>query len=221
MKTLENWIQNLTEKPINFKGINDVESHLEKKLRKLSLSKNGGFAVQGARVNKRILRQLQLKIREHKHEDAIWTNVLWYLSRPLPSKLAHDLIDRGIAISMMSHTRQKDGVQWRLATIHRDALYTLVRERYTESQFSVEQFYTMLEIYPWLDDGLLAMLLSFRTDSAEKETVLVAAIERELKYFSEMKKQDYKRSGAAYFKQRLANREDIIEQLGKKYRRLI
>lgn len=221
MNTLENWIQKLIEKSINFKGIDNVEAHLEKKLKKLSFPQNDGSAVGANHVYSEVLWQLHFKIRGHKHEDAIWSSVLWYLSHPLPTTLAHDLIDRGVATVMMSHTRQEDEVQWRLATMHEDALYTLIRERYTEPQFSVAQFETMLEIYRWGDDGLLTMLLSFWTKSPAKEAVFVAAIEHKLEHWSELKKKKYQRSGAAYFKKMLATREDIIEQLGKKYRRLI
>ncbi len=221
MKTLDTWIQKLLQKPIKFKGIDDVELHLEKELKKWSLPQKNGSAVGASRVNKATLRRLQLAIRGHKHEDAIWTSVLWYLSDPLPVTLARDLIDRGVAIPMMSHTRQHDEVQWRLATIHENALHTLVCERYIEPRFTVEQFATMLEIYSRRDDGLLAILLCYQTQSPEKEAVFVDVIKRELKRFGGLGKKRYKSSGAAYFKQRLATRPDIIAQLSKKYQRLI
>ena len=219
MNTLENWIQKLIEKPIKFKGISDVEEHIRKKLETL-LPRNNGSAVGANAVYSEVLWQLHLKIRGHKHEDAIWSNVLWYLSHPLPATLAHDLIDRGVATIMMSHTRQENEVQWRLATMYEDALFQLVRERYTEPQFSVEQFETMLAIYNYRGDGLMTMLLSFRTESPEKEAVFIRAVERELEWISERKKKIHKR-GAAYFKQMLATRPDIIERLSKKHRRLI
>lgn len=223
MNTLENWIQTLIEKPIDFKGIADVEEHIRQELETLPLPENNGTAVGASPVYCEILRQLHLKFRgqKYEYEEAIWNNMLWYLSHPLPATLAHDLIDRGVAVIAMSHTRQEDEVQWRLATINEDALYTLIRERYLEPKFSTEQFEMMLQIYCRRHDGLLTMLLSFWTESPAKEAVFIAAIERELEHFSELKKQQYKRSGATYFKQTLAARDDIIEQLNEKYRQFI
>ena len=220
MKTLENWIEKFIEQPINFKKKIDVEAHLRKELDALALSTNGGNSVESSRVYNEILRLLHLEIRGHAQEDAIWNALLWYLSHPLPTSLAHDLIDRGVAIIAMCHTNQQEEVLWRLATIDEDALYTLVRKRYMERQFSPEQFAMMLDIYVPRDDGLLTMLLSFWTESAEKEAIFVAAIERKLEWISEQKKQRHKR-GAAYFKEMLAIRPDIIERLSKKHRRLI
>jgi hypothetical protein len=134
--------------------------------------------VHSSTVSDAILRQLHEKVREQRCENAIWDAIFWYLARAIPLAIAHDLIDRGVSTIRMGMTRQDDEVQWRLATFNEDALYTLIRERYVDEQYSVAQFESMLEQYSYTihSNSILYMLSYYTTPSSEKKTALLAFI---------------------------------------------
>ena len=222
MNILEDWIKDLTEQPLE--RLNDryaTEEIVREEVDALPLPTQNGNTVEASQVYHAILTQLHLKIRGQVCEAALWDALLWYLAHPLPAAMAHDLIDRGIAVVARTSTRQEDEVQWRLATRHEDALYTLIRERYTEPKFSADQFEAMLNIYQYRYDDLLTMLLSSATASPDKAAIFVAAIERELDRLDELENVKLEQPGIVYFKSMLAIRPDIVEQLDGKYRRLI
>ncbi len=186
MKLLEDWITDIIKKPI--KVLNDEcidEDKTKEPLDLLYLPLIDRYSVEqkatreASHVSDVILHNLHQKIRKCVCEEPIWFSVIWYLSHPLPISIAHDLIDRGIAVFQMALSRQVDEVQWRLATFNEDALYTLIRERYMESRYSVDQFDMMLKLYEYNIDGIIYMLSFYATPSPEKEAVFLAAIERE------------------------------------------
>ena len=184
MNLLENWLSVLVEKPNEI--LNDLyseEADVRKEFEALFLPKTKGYIVESSHVSNDILQRLHEGIRGHACEEIIWAAVFWYLADPLPTAIAHDLIDRAVAIDMMGMTRQIDEVQWRLATFDENALYTLVRERYREPQYSTSQFESMLEQYSYTvhSDGILYTLSFYETPSIEKKAALVQAIIRERK----------------------------------------
>ena len=182
MDSLEGWMDSLVSKPIEV--LNDAyldEEDARKELDSLQLPKTGGYTVGASHVSDGAIQQLHHKVRGQRCEDGIWWAVLWYLAHPLPASIAHDLIDRGVATNIMGMTRQVDEVQWRLATFDGDALYTLIRERYVEPQYSVAQFEAMLKRYSLTrySEGILYMLSFYETPSPEKKAAFIAAIVRE------------------------------------------
>lgn len=188
MNLLEDWIKDLIKKPLAF--LNDKypdEDIVKVELDSLFLPLVDSYSVEqmkvreAGHVSNAVLQKLHKKIRNRPCEETIWSGVFWYLANPLPGSLAHDLVDRWIAtIRMGSFTRQVDEVQWRLATFNEDALYTLVRERYQEPEYSTAQFETMLRQYaPINGDGILYMLSFYETPSPEKKAAFMAALVRE------------------------------------------
>ncbi|MDQ2808325.1 MAG: hypothetical protein M3Z04_15640 [Chloroflexota bacterium] len=117
-----------------------------------------------------LLQQLYHKLFRRRCESAVWNAVIWHLSQPLPSAIAHDLLDRlGQRIeTTMEHSRQQDDVQWRLAALHGEALQTLVLERYTQECFSTEDLNELFIRHPdsfwWL-----SFFVAKQASSLEKE----------------------------------------------------
>ncbi len=114
-------------------------------------------------------------------EDPIWDVIIGELAHPLPDGIANDLIDRGVAIDMLGHSRQSEPVQWRLASFYPEALLTLGTELYTDPKRDVSEFRalidTLLDAHPGRD-WLLGTLLRRDPSSPEKEQVLVEALDR-------------------------------------------
>ncbi|RYF43677.1 MAG: hypothetical protein EOO38_18645 [Cytophagaceae bacterium] len=132
MNVLENWIENLLGEPIDLLNATYLDDGIvreELDSLPLPLSKRG-YTVEASYVSDYVLDQLHTKICAEPCEEAIWSTMVWFLAHPLPFDIAHDLVERGISTAAMAHTRQVDEIQWRLATIHEDALYTLITERY-------------------------------------------------------------------------------------------
>jgi hypothetical protein len=179
MSVLQDWILNLIEMPlevVNRKYSDKVDVHEE--LDSFPLPQTNGHTIASSHVDGEVLERLHHKIKEQTCEYAIWCSVVWYLAHALPIATAHELIDRSIAIFAMGMTRQVDEVQWRLATITEDALYTLIRERYVQENYSVNQFENMLKQYRSSIEyeGILHMLSFYYTESVEKEEVFKAAV---------------------------------------------
>jgi len=174
-KSIEDWINNLISQSIELANSNYEESAvLIEQLELLPLLENRGNKVASSYISSETLYNLHRKLRDEICEEAVWSAVIWFLAHPLPIPIAHDLIDRNISLFKMALNRQFEEVQWRLATLVDDALYTLVRERYVEFQYSVKQFEIMLQMYKFSEsyDGILYMLSFFQTSSPEKEAIL-------------------------------------------------
>lgn len=177
MKELEIWINSLLRKKIE--KINQIyidDSIVKSEIDLMDLPKLKGSTVGSSYVSDSLLYRLHDVIRNQSCESPLWDAVLWYLAHPLPTRIANDLIDRGVSVIAMGFTRQVDEVQWRLATLIEEALYTLIRERYTDSKFSVSQFAIMLRLYNMRNDGVLDMLSYYETTSEEKRAIYLAAV---------------------------------------------
>jgi hypothetical protein len=181
MKALENWIVNLLAMPL--KAINEnyrSDEDVRRELKLLPLCESeGGYTHAGSEVSEEILFRLHAKIKRQPSENDIWVAVIWYLSTPLPLKLAHDLIDRNIAVTDMVYSPQLDEIMWRLATFDDDALYALVSERYTSSKYSVSQFKNILQQYVARHEYVLNILSERQASSRGKQAVFEKAV-REL-----------------------------------------
>ncbi len=117
-----------------------------------------------------LLHQLHTKLHRRRCETAIWAEVILRLRQPLPSEIAHELLDR-LAYHLdhaMQHSRQNDDVQWRLATRGREALLTLAVERYALPDFSVADLDEVLTKYPH-SHWMLDTLAHWHASSLEKE----------------------------------------------------
>lgn len=132
-------------------------------------------------VGARSLLELHERLRCTVCEDPIWDVIVRELAHPLPDEIANDLIDRGVAIEMLGHSRQSEPVQWRLASFYPEALLTLGIELYTDPNRDVSEFRalmdTLLEAHPGRD-WLLGTLLRRDPFSPEKERVLTEALDR-------------------------------------------
>lgn len=115
------------------------------------------------------------KIRNHKCEAAVWDAIIFRLSAPLPTQIAHDLIDRDVIVGQLGHTRQGDEIQWRLASLIDEALLTLVWDFFTNSTYEVAQLQKLLSEHPdhvWLlDKWEHWALLSSSVREREKEII--------------------------------------------------
>ncbi len=175
MKELEKWIDNLLNKPIEETNRTYTDEPIVKaELELRGLPKIKGNVVGASYVSNSSLHRLHHAIRNQSCEVPLWDAVLWYLAHPLPAHIANDLIDRGVSVIAMGFTRQVDEVQWRLATLVEEALYTLIRERYADSRFSVSQFSVMLKLYVMRNDGVLDMLSYYNTTCEKKRAVYLA-----------------------------------------------
>jgi hypothetical protein len=58
---------------------------------------------------------LHTKLRGARSEEEIWSAAIRALSHPLVPQIAHDLLDRDIAVRALEHSRQTEDVQWRTA----------------------------------------------------------------------------------------------------------
>ena len=186
MNVLEDWINDVIAKPIGVLNEKYADNNIAREeLEALFLPLTDRQSLDQMKVRKAsrvpttVLQELHHKMRNQPCEEEVWSAVIWYLHKPLPASLAHDLIDRWIATNMMEMTRQVDTVQWRLATFKEYALYTLIRERYQKPQYSVTQFEMMLKQYAAQDeDGILYMLSFYDTPSSEKKAIFMAAIKQ-------------------------------------------
>jgi hypothetical protein len=204
---LEDWIQSLLEQPtdaLNSRYTQEQIVYDELEYLPLPKSKSRGYTVEASHVSEAVLENLHEKIRGQSCEPALWNVVVWYLAHPLPIALAHDLIDRSVSFIAMGHTRQVDEVQWRLATLVEDALYTLIRERYQQDRYSAALFEAILQQYYFSDhyEGILYMLTYFQTPSTQKKDILIERVEC------------YKKKASKYIKKRLKQflREEAREE---------
>ncbi|MBV9865630.1 MAG: hypothetical protein JO316_09790 [Abitibacteriaceae bacterium] len=102
-----------------------------------------------------LIEQLHEKLRGLRCEAYIWDALLFHLGTPLPPHVAHDLMDRDIAVSTLGHTRQLDEVQWRLASLVDEALLTLFWALYSDPKYELAELEKLLGQHPdhlWLLD---------------------------------------------------------------------
>lgn len=123
-----------------------------------------------------LLLALHAHVRGLKAERGIWEALLFVVEDPLPDEVAHDLIDRDIAVSWLGHSRQSDAIMWRLAPLVEEALATMADQIYTSPRHSAEELRQLLDRFPniWM---LLNSLAHARPSSEEKRAVFEHAIE--------------------------------------------
>jgi hypothetical protein len=152
--SLADWIKQLLTQPIveiNRKYSRSENYLAEKEVESLLGMQSSKY--RSSDVSADTVHELHLKIRDQKCEAAIWDAVIFRLSEPLPSPVAHDLIDRRIIVSQLGHTRQNDDVQWRLASLVDEALLTLVHDLFTDSKYTASELEELLARHPehfWL-----------------------------------------------------------------------
>lgn len=126
-------------------------------------------------VSDEIVRAFHSKVRGRECEATLWNAVLFRLRAPLPPEIAHDLIDRDIVVGQLGHTRQKDDVQWRLASLVDEALLTFVWDMFTQALYPAAEFEKLLFQHPghvWLlDKWEHWALLSSKIQDEEKEVL--------------------------------------------------
>ena len=124
-----------------------------------------------------VLETLHEKILNSSCESALWGALIWNLAKPLPSTIAHDLIDRGIALTDLEHSRQTDEVQWRMAENQREALLTLAIDFYTKSSYNEAEFQHLLQKFP--DSRWMLETLAYRQPSSPaKEKAFLNVLSR-------------------------------------------
>jgi hypothetical protein len=99
--------------------------------------------------------------------------VITYCAHPLPDAIAHDLIDREVAIARLGHSRQTDDVQWRLAGFYDEARLTLAIDLYTNPRYSTAGLQRLLRQFP-TDTWMLDTLSRRTPSSTEKQAAYVA-----------------------------------------------
>ncbi len=126
------------------------------------------------------LRELHQKLRGHKCEEVIWTVILESLDHALPDEIALDLIERYSpnrrVILMLGHSRQNDAVMWKLAPLVDEALLTLAKSFYTESNRTLEELEKALRWFP-THEWMLESLGHCSASSLEKRLAYEKAIE--------------------------------------------
>jgi hypothetical protein len=190
MRPLENWVCETLERSVrelNLRYANDeaVSRELEAVIpRKAHRNK-----IHCEHVSSECIESLHKKLRNETCESGIWEALLRFLGDPLPSTVAHDLIDREIAVLDMGHTRQCDEIQWRLSELVEEALLTLIMERYVDERYDQESF---LEVFnPHSAHGEVLEMLSFHIASCrEKEEIFLDAASQNVEFLSDLKSQE-------------------------------
>lgn len=121
------------------------------------------------------LRQVHARIRGSEAEATIWPCLIGQRRRPIPADIAHDLIDRELAIEVLAQTRQVDAVQWRLAERSPQACALLAVEFYTRPEHSPAVFAELLARSAE-STALLADLARLDASTPEKEQRYLAAV---------------------------------------------
>lgn len=125
-----------------------------------------------------MLHALHQHLRGRASERAIWDAVVAVLDRPLPAEVAHDLLDRRVAIDALMPSRQQDEVQWRMAReLGEEAALTLAFEYHRDPGRSTEEFRALLQEFAD-DSWMLRGLVDRWASSPEKEAAYREVIER-------------------------------------------
>lgn len=170
-ESMEAWILSLLERPIEDldRDYEDYNiTYEEADSLHLAMLERGENVVA---LPDEIFHALHRRLYGHLCEDLLWAAILCNIGRPLPVSIAHDLLDRELALSSIGHSRQADEVQWRMAAFYSEALLTLAREFYTSADRTFAEFQDLLRQFP--DDVWMLTSLSLESaSSSEKETYL-------------------------------------------------
>lgn len=124
-----------------------------------------------------LLTRLHERTRGAVWEEELWFWLLQFLPGGLPDAIAHDLIDREIAIDALGHCNLGDGALWRLADRVDEALLRLAKRRYVSEQYTADAFEEVLHAFPQHEWTLMS-LPSLPASDREKVERLAAYIRR-------------------------------------------
>ncbi|MBV9467857.1 MAG: hypothetical protein JOZ57_01275, partial [Abitibacteriaceae bacterium] len=122
MKYLEDWVKDLVAQPIAYlnQRYADEDMSLRECVAFRDIEELPFFSPLRKRfrqVSYETLLELNHKVRNCPCEEPIWEAILWHIEHPLPTQVAHDLIERKIAITLLGHTIQNEEIMWRLAPL--------------------------------------------------------------------------------------------------------
>ena len=165
LKGLEDWARGVLETPISTlnRRFGNWKWEKEEALRD-SIEKLPFFTIYRSvfrQISPSLLLELHQKLREQKCEQMFWGVILEKLEHPLPDEIALDLIERFEAndyvIHKLGHSRQSDRVMWKLAPLVDEALLTLARSCYADSERDLSEFEKILKLFPnheWMFDSV-------------------------------------------------------------------
>lgn len=122
-----------------------------------------------------LLSRLHEQTRGAEWEADLWFWLLQFLPDGLPDAVAHDLIDREIAVDALGHCNLTDAALWRLAGWVDEALLTLSKRRYVSAEHTADQFEEVLYAFPQ-HKWMLMSLPSLLPSSHEKAERLAARL---------------------------------------------
>ena len=174
MHSLEDWIkQLLTQHLAELNRKYDYRGTAEQEVQSFADAQPRSY--RSADVSTETLHGLHQKIREQECESSIWNAIIFPLRDPLPTSIAHDLIDREVIVSQMGHTRQNDEIQRRLASLVDEALLTFVWDMFRSSVYTAIDLENLLSQHPdnlWLlNQWEHWALLNTQVGEREKEIV--------------------------------------------------
>ena len=129
------------------------------------------------KVSSELLQQLHTKLRKSRVEKFIWPCLVWHLKNALPSEVAHDLLDRKIAVNELGHSRQNEDVQWRMAMFYDEALLTLAKDRYCSRKYDLSEFRRVLD-FNSTHDWMMSFLSHAPASSKAKEQLFLDTAKR-------------------------------------------
>lgn len=182
MKYLGDWVKDLVAQPIAYLNHRYADTDMvlgeDVALRDIeALPFFSPLRKRFRQVSDETLLELNHKVRNCPCEEPIWEAILWHIEHPLPTEVAHDLVDRKIAITLLGHTMQNEEIKWRLAPLVDEALLTLAKEFYMNPERSVEELQSVLRQYPdhqWM----LSSLAHCYSSSIEKRAVFIEVVKQ-------------------------------------------
>ncbi|MFN8673804.1 MAG: hypothetical protein U0457_17210 [Candidatus Sericytochromatia bacterium] len=132
MKSINNWIKNISEK--SKEEIESIENLLSYDF---NVNKSEPLV-------KEVFFKFSEKIKGLKIEEEIWEIIFSFYKFEIPDELALDLINRNIAVSALGHTRQSDKIMFKLFDLVEESLLTIGKEFYREKSRSTEEFKNVL-----------------------------------------------------------------------------
>ncbi len=172
-QTLADWIAALLQQPPDEldRKWSDCQVTEESVSQIAEIKRHGSEHYGCSIVSLETLLGLHRKLRGLPCEDTIWSSIILHLEKPLPSEVAHDLLDRAIASNELEHSRQEDDVQQRMAEGGEEALLTWALALYCDARRSLREFESVLKRFSD-NEWMLETLMSANASWPDKEIAL-------------------------------------------------
>lgn len=126
------------------------------------------------------LDRLLIEIHSHSRgrvwEPELWALLFSFIPCPLPTKIAHDLIDREIGIQELGHGHQEEEIWWRLVDQVPEAVHNLALHRYQREEDDWSRVEEVINGFPGWETELYQLLVHSRASGTNKARQLAKRV---------------------------------------------